>query len=618
MAIFLYVFYLGNYMNLKPYFIFFAFIFQVFIANGSEVKQASKSQPNILVIMSDDQGIGDIGFSGSKYAQTPSLDKLASQSAWFSNFIAGPACSPSRASFLTGRNYTSTGVWGVGPRAYINRDEAFLPEYLNRAGYQTAHFGKWGEGWTPDQRPYIRGYNEGAALGGGYQHQNPMFDLQGKLEQKKGWTVDVIADMTIDFIRRQNTAKKPWYAISAFISPHSPWECDKRYSEALEKQGYSKPLAAFYGMIAQMDEAIHRILNAIVEGPDRDNTIIIFMSDNGPTAHCDLTGGTPEDSSDWEKRNALHLRGAKSMVWQNALKVPFFVHWPSRIPPGTRTQFGTIEDILPTLLDITGVSSNVIPNHLPLHGTSLKSVLFDEKTKLEDRYLFRMPVAQKGAPDTKKKMIIEDATALNYAELHTSMRGERFVFHSLPGGKQVLYDLQNDSGELADVSLQYPELTHNLAKRCQSEWSNLIQSERCFKMPSFLIGDSRYDGMVSVWAHLGTNIVPCNAAQKVLGAVTCPFSGAKGFAEAMDSATYSMDVRRGGLYEILLSGDKLDKCGALEVFINGNLLKTEKVNAKSIKFKPTSLPLGIQSIEVRSTSKGSQEASLKEFVFRAK
>jgi len=185
------------------------------LADQSDVDE----RPNILVIMTDDQGIGDIGYVNRAHAVTPVIDRLSEQSAVLSNFVAGPACTPSRATFLTGRQSNWTGVWGVGPRGYINRDEVFLPEYLRRAGYRTAHFGKWGEGWTPDQRAYQRGYEEVNALGGGYQHQEPWFDINGRLEQRQGWTVEILADMTIDFIRRQRASAQPWYAITANITP---------------------------------------------------------------------------------------------------------------------------------------------------------------------------------------------------------------------------------------------------------------------------------------------------------------------------------------------------------------------------------------------------------------
>jgi arylsulfatase A-like enzyme len=575
-------------------------------------------RPNFLVIMSDDQGLGDIGYTGNKYAQTPVLDKLASRSAVFTNFVAACACTPSRASFLTGRNYSSTGVWGVGPRGYINRDETFLPEYLRRAGYHTAHFGKWGEGWTPDQRTYMRGYEEAGALGGGYQHKDAYFDMTGKLEQKKGWTVDVIADLTIEYIKRQQKSRAPWYAITAFISPHEPWECDEKYSAPLEQKGYPKALAAFYGMVQQMDAATGRIIQALEETGALENTIVIFASDNGATPHCTRTGGTPVDSPDWAKRNALGLRGKKAMVWQNALRVPFFVYWPGHIAQGDRPQFGAYEDILPTILDLAGVPDSIVPQHLPLHGISLKSVLFDDKTKLEDRYVFRLPVSEKGSPGTYPKLIIEDPKTLDYSKLHASMRGANFVYHSLPGRQQALYDLRADVGETNDVSAQYPELTKLLAKRCRQEWDDLIQSERCFKMPSFLIGDPRYEDMVRCWAHLPPNVVPCNAAQKVSGTVTCPFSGLKGFSEALDSATYSIDVRKSGHYELMLSGEHLDKCGVLEISVNGKTLRAQKTSAKELKFGLIELPLGVQDLVVQATSKGKMAAVLKEIAITPK
>ncbi len=545
---------------------------------------AADPRPNILVIMSDDQGAGDSGFAGNPWARTPVLDALAGESAWFGNFVAGPACTPSRAAFLTGRNFHYTGVWGVGPRGYIRRDEVFLPSYLGRAGYRSAHIGKWGEGWTPDQRSYKRGYDEAWALGGGYQHKDPWFDNNGTLVRKKGWTSELLVDLTIDFIRRQTEAGRPWYAITAFIAPHEPWEAAPEYTEPLEKEGYSKPLAAFYGMLHQMDTATGRLLDELDDLGVSDNTIVVYVSDNGATPVCRLTGGTPMDGEDWERRNALGLRGRKSMVWENGILVPFYVRWPGRIPPGERTQFGTFEDILPTILDLADVPESIIPERLPLHGKTLKPVLIDPATPDDERYSFQIPVAMEGSPMTGPKMIIEDPSSLDFEQTHTSIRGPRFKYHRLPDGIEKLFDMKNDPGETTDISDLHPERVKTLAKRCRKEWDKLMASGRGFWMPAFLIGDPRYKGMERCWAHLPPDVIPGNAPQKVTGTVRAPFNGAVGFTEQHDSATYAVDVRAEARYEVTVTGEYLDECAPLLLKIGDTTLEPEEVGSREIRY----------------------------------
>jgi len=571
-------------------------------------------RPNILVIMSDDQGCGDIGYN-NPLVNSPALDQLAGEAAVFTNFVSCPACTPARASYLTGRNFLSTGVWGVGPRGYINRDEIYLPEYLRRAGYRTAHFGKWGEGWTPDQRPYMRGYDTAAAMAT-YQHKDPWMDHDGKLVQDKGWTVDVLADLTIEFIRRQTEAKQPWYAITAYISPHAPWECDPNYSEPLEAKGYSKALAALYGMVAQMDEATGRILAGIEKLGIADRTIVIFLSDNGASPNSDRGGGpgleTPVGSEDWNRRNPLHLRGEKALVWENGIRVPFIVRWPGHIPPGMRPQAASIEDVLPTVLDLAGVSSTVVPGQLPLDGRSFKDVLLHPDAPANDRLIFTLPVAYEGAPPSWPKLIIEEPEKLKYEQVHAVVRGTRYKYHSLPGGRSALFDIQMDPGETTDVSKENPEIAGKMAGACREAWDELIKSGRCFRMPVFLVGDSRFEGMSRCWAFLPPSIVPGNSARKVTGTVTCPFEGAKGFTAAGDSASYAVDVRKAGRYRIAVKGGNLDKCAPLGITIAGRRLPPEKTAPGDAEFGEIDLPEGPAEVVIEATGKGGWPAVVQE------
>lgn len=579
-------------------------------ANAEE----SLPRPNILVIMADDMGSGDIGYN-NPLVSSPVLDHLAEGAAVFTDFVSCPACTPARASYLTGRNYLSTGVWGVGPRGYINRDEIFLPEYLRQAGYRTAHFGKWGEGWTPDQRPYMRGYETAAAMGA-YQHKDPWMDHDGKLVQDKGWTVDVLADLTIDFIRRQTEEKQPWYAITAYISPHAPWECDPKYSEPLEAKGYSKALAALYGMVAQMDAATGRILAEIDRLGIADRTIVIFLSDNGASPNSDHGAGheleTPVGSEDWNRRNPLHLRGEKALVWENGIRVPFFVRWPGHIPPGMRPQAASIEDVLPTVLDLAGVSSTVVPGQLPLDGRSFKDILLHPDAPDNDRLIFTLPVAYEGAPPSWPKLIIEEPEKLKYEQVHAVVRGTRYKYHSLPGGRPALFDIQMDPGETTDVSTQNPEIAGKMGEACREAWDQLIKSGRCFRMPVFLIGDSRFEGMARCWAFLPPNIVPGNSARKVTGTVTCPFEGAKGFTAAGDSASYAVDVRKAGRYRIAVKGGNLDKCARLNISIAGCALSSEKLLPEGGEFGEIDLSEGPAEVVIGATGKGGGPAVVQE------
>lgn len=572
----------------------------------------SGKRPNFLVIMSDDQGAGDVGFVGNEWARTPVLDALAAESAEFTNFVAAPACTPSRASYLTGRNFAHTGVWGVGPRGYIRRDETFLPEYLHRAGYRTAHFGKWGEGWTPDQRTYMRGYDEALALGGGYQHKDTWADENGTLVQKEGWTIDVLADRTIAFMREQAETGQPWYAITAYIAPHSPWECNPEYSEPLEAEGYSKPLAAFYGMVRHMDDATGRILAELERLGMAQDTVVIFISDNGATENCELTGGTPMDGEDWARRNALNLRMQKSYVWENGIHVPCLIRWPDRIPAGRREHLGSYEDILPTILDLAGVPDSVVPDHLPLHGTSLKTALLDPDAPEEARYYWRYAISFEGSPPAYPQLIIEDPKLIRYDQMHTTLFGPRFKYHSLPGGGEALYDMDVDISETNDVSAQHPDVTQKMARLCRAEWDKLIESGRGFWMPPILIGDPRYAGMKRCWAHLPPNIVPCNTAQRVRGTVTCPFQGLLGFTTPEDSAAFALDVRTADRYEVTMTGDKLSQCAPLTLDIGGRKLTPRKVTDKEIAFGTVDLPVGAMDLVVAAAGEGAESGYIKE------
>jgi len=195
------------------------------------------------LIITDDQGYGEFGFTGNKNVLTPNMDKLAEQSAVFRNFAVAPACSPTRSSLMMGRNHFKTGVWGVGEACNILDDEGFMPQFFKKAGYTTALFGKGDSVQRREQRPWHLGVDESSVVWG-YDHKDPrMFEKEivgneGKLVvvNKTGYTCDINVDDTIDFIRRSKG--KPWWIDLAFIIPHQPWEAAPEYEKIYLDKGY--------------------------------------------------------------------------------------------------------------------------------------------------------------------------------------------------------------------------------------------------------------------------------------------------------------------------------------------------------------------------------------------
>lgn len=438
---------------------------------------AKTAKPNVLFIISDDQGFGDFGFNGNALVKTPNLDLLAAESAVYKNFVVAPACSPSRAAFFTGRNHLITGVWGVPPRANLRPDETRIPAYFKASGYSTLHVGKLDCVKVGKANGDRFGWDEWLG-GGGYEHQNPMIYSSNGNRRGQGWTADIWTDYTLDFMRQHRD--EPWFATVAYIIPHLPWICAEKYSAPFLAQGCSPNLAACYGSIAQMDECIGRLLEGLKETGQDQRTIVVFISDNGPTSP--EAKQDPGDGSvpgeDWAKRNVAKLRGHKALVWENGDRVPMLVRWPGHIVPGERKQFGSAEDVLPTLLDLSGIPATVVP-HLPITGVSLCRSLNDAAAAVERPEVFRMAIAGPGSPRDG----IADMHDRKYEDHHLTLCGPRFKYHALPGGKSALYDTEADPGETSDVQAKFPDIAARMAKECRERWQSILDSGRAFVPP---------------------------------------------------------------------------------------------------------------------------------------
>ncbi|MCB1103147.1 MAG: sulfatase-like hydrolase/transferase [Opitutaceae bacterium] len=310
--------------------------------------------PNILLILMDDMGWGDLRCHGNAIADTPNLDALAASGLEAEQFCVSPVCSPTRASVLTGRYYPRTGVSLTG-RGYetIRAEEVTLADMLAAQGYATGCFGKWHNG---SYYPYTadgRGFQEFAGFNAGYI--NHYFDVTLEStsgpQETEGYLVDVLADQAQDFIFRHRD--EPWFCLLPFNVPHLPFQAPDGLYEKYRARGCHAALAAVYAMNESADQAVGRVLAHLARLGLADNTVVTFMSDHGPN--------TP--------RYNAGLRGIKGCLHEGGVRVPFFVRWPGHIPAGSRlTQPAADIDLVPTLLGLAGLAP---PPEVTLDGVNL-------------------------------------------------------------------------------------------------------------------------------------------------------------------------------------------------------------------------------------------------------
>ena len=315
------------------------------------------SQPNILLMVTDDQGYGDLHCHGNRDLRTPNIDRLAEEGVELTQFVVMPNCSPTRASLMTGRYHYRTGVTEVTRgRHMMYADEVTIAEILGGAGYRTGIFGKWHLGDVYPMRPRDQGFHESLVHKGGGIGQaagpdgngyfDPILEHNDVAKRFEGYCDDIFADATIEFI--ENHRKGPFFAYYASNLPHFPLTVSDERADPYRKMGLHEHNARTFGMIENVDSNVGRILAKLAElGLERD-TIVIFSSDNGPR-----TRRTKNDV--YPGRYVAGLRGTKTSVYDNGLRVPFFIRWPGTLPAGRKVAtMGAHIDLLPTLLEACG------------------------------------------------------------------------------------------------------------------------------------------------------------------------------------------------------------------------------------------------------------------------
>ncbi len=405
----------------------------IFLAAVGLHAASGPARPNILWIVSDDQGYGDLSALGHPALKTPNLDGLKSESVWLKNFYVSPLCAPTRAQLMTGRHNFRTGVWDTwAGRSNLAADEVTVADYLRRAGYATAQFGKWHLGENHPFRPVDQGFDR-SFVWNNLDRFAPTFDRGGPTTPAySGFLDDVVADEAIRFFGEKHD--RPFFAYVALFLPHTFWgkqvpDADVRpFADMPDLSPADREVMA---MLANMDRNIGRLLDALRErGLDR-NTLVIFHSDNG------LTGRQQAAA-----RFNAGLRGAKGGVYEGGLRVPCFVRWPGTLAPRTEVARAAGLDLLPTMLEVAGLAT---APEKPLDGISLWPLLSGTATKLAERFIVQQQQPQKSG--------LTPQPFVNAAVI-----GPRYkLVWPKDEASPELFDLESDPGETTNLAAGQPE-----------------------------------------------------------------------------------------------------------------------------------------------------------------
>lgn len=481
------------------------------------VVAAQEKRPNIVVIIADDMGHGDLGFHGNPKIKTPHLDKLAKQSVRMTSFHVAPVCSPTRASLLTGRYNYRTGVVDtfVG-RSMMHPDEVTLAEVLRAAGFKTGIFGKWHLGDCFPLRPMEQGFEEslvhrGGGIGqpsdppGGSSYFDPILQHNGKQVQKKGYCTDVFTEAAIDFIGKNRAG--PFFVWLAYNAPHGPHEVPASYEapyakvnlehDQFPKVGYPLPgkanqqnLAKVYGMVTNIDDNVGKLLAKLAEWGIDDNTIVIFLTDNGPAFPRYNSG----------------MRGIKGTVFEGGTRVPFFVRWPARLK-GDRDidRIAAHIDLMPTLMDACGIEpptplapakgkGPLIAEELQLDGKSLLPLWLGQKVDWPDRLLF-FQWHRGDVPQIYRACAVR-AQKYRLVQPEGVQEKKGVVFEPLGfEGKFLLFDIENDPYETKDVAAEHPEVVVQM-KQAYTRWFKEMALARAFQPPRIFLGSKEENPVV--------------------------------------------------------------------------------------------------------------------------
>ena len=341
----------------------------------------SDERPNVIVILTDDQGWGDLSFNGNTNLRTPNVDRLAREGVSFDRFYVCPVCSPTRAEFLTGRYHPRSGVYSTsagGER--MDLDEVTIGQTFQAAGYRTAAFGKWHNGTQFPYHPKARGFDEyyGFCSGHWGHYWSPLLDHNNEMVIGNGFIIDDLTDHAIDYIRQESD--EPFFVYLPYNTPHSPMQVPDRWWNRFKdielklhnrepKKEKLQHIRAALAMCENIDYNVGRLLKTLEETGEAENTIVVYFCDNGP------------NGSRWNG----DMKGRKGSTDEGGVRSPCHIRWPAKIKPGQKLAInGAAIDLHPTLASMAGIKTL---NQKPLDGTDLWSTISGEDDGPDERII---------------------------------------------------------------------------------------------------------------------------------------------------------------------------------------------------------------------------------------
>jgi len=428
--------------------------------------------PHIVLVLTDDQGCGDLGRAGNPVLQTPNLDRFAGNSVRFVDYHVGPTCAPTRAGLFTGRYANSTGVWHtVGGRSLLRKDEWTIAAAFREQGYRTGLFGKWHLGDVYPYRPQDRGFDTTVVHGGGGISQvpdywgNDYFDdtymADGRPRAFEGYCTDVFFEQAMAFIEAE--PDRPCLCVITTNAPHCPYNVEEKYARPYRGQ-VPEERARFYGMIANIDWNFGRLQDRLKATGLEENTILMFMTDNGTAA------GAAMDKEGFvtEGYNA-GLRGIKNTPYDGGHRVPFFLRWPAgKLDRGMDVDRLTSHiDFMPTLLDLCEIPA---PPSRSFHGRSLKPLLYGDRESWPERAIV--------TDSQRVTMPIKWRQSAVMTERWRLINGE------------ALYDMTEDRGQTRDIASRHPDVVATLRAEYETWWG-IVSTQFDEDIP-FTIGDEAH------------------------------------------------------------------------------------------------------------------------------
>jgi arylsulfatase len=432
----------------------------------SQNKSLKNTKPNIILVMTDDQGMGDLACMGNQVLKTPNIDAFYKKSTRFIDFQVSPTCAPTRSSLMSGCRPFEVGVTHtILQRERMSLDVFTMPQALQSAGYKTGLFGKWHLGDEEEYLPTNRGFDEVLMHGGGGigqtrygdfppNEENLYFDNvllhNDKIVKTKGFCTDVFFDAAESWIKKQEETDQPYFAYVALNAPHAPLVAPEKYKRRFLELGYDKGTAGRYGMIENIDDNFGTLFEKLEKWNALENTIVIFMTDNGATH---LKGSLNGKKISHFNAN---LRGGKNSPFEGGTHVPAFWYWKDKFSEGADVDELTAHiDMYQTFCELAGVK---LPKKMQkLSGKSLIPLLENPNAAWTDRELF----IHCGRWASGKQELAKFKKA--------AVRTKNWRFDN----NSQLYNIPNDPSEKNDVSKEHPEVIEKLQKSYNHWWKNV-------------------------------------------------------------------------------------------------------------------------------------------------